>query len=164
MVSGSLGPIAITAAAWLVGCGAAAGHDPSVAAAQLRVPAKDSFSGRVVQGSGRFAGDRGSVKVLLEPGGGLSVRRVTVAVTGALAGSLEGKLTERAGLPDVGRTFTITGSGDVNPLGRVTAAGTVTGVGNARFGRETLRLTLTGAAGSVVISAASGQVPAFTSP
>ena len=164
MVSGSLGPIAITAAAWLVGCGAAVDHDPSAAAAQLHVPAKDSFSGRVIQGSGRLAGDRGNVKILLQPGAGVSVRRVTVIVTGVAAGTLKGRLTERGGLPDVGRTFALTGSGDVKPLGRVTAAGTVSGVGNARFGHETLRLTLNGAGGSVVMSATSAQVPAFTSP
>jgi hypothetical protein len=157
------GAIAITFAAWLVGCGAAANHDPSAAGAQLRVPAKDSFSGRV-QGSGHFAGDRGNIKVVLQPGAGVSVRRVVITVTGVLAGALKGRLTGRAGLPDVGRTFAVTGSGDVKPLGHVTAAGTVTGVGNARFGHETLRLTLRAAGGSLVMSAASGQVPAFTSP
>jgi hypothetical protein len=158
------GGLAITVAAWLVGCGAATSHDPSAAGAQLHVPAKDSFSGRVAQGSGRLAGDRGNIKVRLQPGAGVSVRRVVITVTGVLAGALKGKLTQRAGLPDVGRTFAVTGSGNVKRLGHVTAAGTVTGVGNARFGHETLRVTLDAAGGSLVMSATSGQVPAFTSP
>jgi hypothetical protein len=159
-------PIALALAAGLVACGSAHNPDPSAASPPVlvHVPAKDSFSGRVVQGSGRFARDRGNVKVLLQPGAGVSVRRVTVTMTGVVAGALTGKLTQRAGLPDVGRTFAVTGSGDVKPLGHVTAAGTVTGVGNARFGYETLRLTLHAAGGSVVISATSGQVPAFSSP
>jgi hypothetical protein len=179
-------PIALALAAGLVACGSARSPDPSAATPRspdpsaasppvlVPVPAKDSFSGQITAATGRFGGDHGNVKVHLQPGSGVTVRTVTVTFAAAscrvqhrclqLGGKLTGKLTQQAGIPDVGRTFSLTARGIVKPLGRVTALGTVTGVGNVRYGHESLRLTLKGTSGTVVVSASSPQVPSFTSP
>jgi hypothetical protein len=116
------------------------------------------------------------LKVLLAPGAGpaAGVRRLGITLTGSrcpgkprcllLAGELAGRIVEARTIPDRGRAFSISASGVINPLGHVSAIGVVTGVGNARFGREALRLTLSGGGGSVMLSGQSAQLPGFSSP
>ena len=172
------GTFAIAVAAWLVGCGGALNQGPTSASALgspgLPVPPNDSFAGQIAGATARLTGDHDDVKIALQPGSGVGVRRLTIAFTRStcpaqrpcllLAGELKGKIAQQPGIPDRGRTFSIAANGDIKPLGRVSATGAVTGVGNARFGRESLRLTLKSSAGTVVLTAQTAELPAFSSP
>jgi hypothetical protein len=78
---------------------------------------------------------------------------------------LSGTISARPStIPDLGKRFGLAGTGTLGPLGRVSAAGAVTGVGFIRFGRETLTLDLRMKLGSVTIHALSPKLPGFTSP
>lgn len=171
-------PATVALATCLAGCVGVGHHDSSAArglgSRPLHVPLKDSFAGRISGATGRLIGDQDTLKIELQPGMGVSLRPVTLTLMGStcrakrrcllLSGALKGKIAEEPGIPDRGRTFSISASGVAKPLARVSVVGTVTGVGNARFGHESLRLILTSNAGSVVLSATSAQVAAFTSP
>ncbi|HWC85464.1 MAG TPA: hypothetical protein VG388_02925 [Solirubrobacteraceae bacterium] len=166
--------LAVSLAACAGGGGRTASTATALASPQGRLALRDVFVGRASGASGRVRGDKGKVTVELRPGRGQRVRGVTVTFTAPscpaqrrclrLAGVLTGKLAEAHGIPDVGRSFAVSARGAITPLASVSAAGTATGVGNVRFGHESLRLTLTSRLGSVLVSAASAQVPAFTSP
>jgi hypothetical protein len=172
------GSLALAFAAWIAGCGGVLKHDPTSASALgsqgLAVAPNDSFAAQLAAATGRLTGDHDDVKIALQPGGGVGVRRLTVTLTRStchaqrrcllLAGELKGKIAQQPGIPDRGRTFSIAANGDVKPLGGVSAIGTVTGVGNARFGRESLRLTLKSSTGTVVLTGQTAELPAFSSP
>jgi len=146
-----------------------------LAASMVVTPAKDTFTGKITAATGRFAGDRGLVKILLAPGSGQAVGHVGVTIRGtvcarkvacvALVGKLNGTLTPGPiKVPDVGRSFTVAATGTIKPLGRVSAKGTVHGTGFIANGHESLTLRLTGPGGTVTIAATSGPVSGFTSP
>jgi hypothetical protein len=169
------GSLGIAMAACLAGCGGGPRHDSgSASGPALQALPRDTFAAHV---SGAGAGLRGAqdrLQVELAPGTGTGARPLTVTLTRSscrghgrcllLAGRLAGTITAEPGVLDRGRTFAIAASGVVKQLAHVSATGTVTGVGNARVGRESLRLTLTSAAGSVVLSGQTVELPAFTSP
>jgi hypothetical protein len=145
------------------------------AAAASRVPARDAFSGSVTHGSGRYAGERGGVRVDLRPSGSGSARALRVVLspghcTGrerclSLSGTLTGKLAAvPSHIADAGRMFRIRARGSISSLGRVSAGGTVAGTGFTRAGRELLTLTLAGSRGSLTLTARSPLVRGFTSP
>jgi hypothetical protein len=138
--------------------------------------ARDRFAGTITSGTGRFAGDHGAVLVQVVPGpveGG--VQPVTVAIVPSPCPSgghclvLQGRVTGRmraAGepIPDAGITLRLSASGRVSPAGRVSATGTIHGTGFIARGHESLRLSISGRGGSVLIDALSGLVPGFTAP
>jgi hypothetical protein len=66
--------------------------------------------------------------------------------------------------PDVGRTLRVTAAGRIGPIGNAAVAGTIHTTGFIAHGRELLRFVLSGARGSVTISAVSALVLGFTSP
>jgi hypothetical protein len=149
----------------------AAAGSAVASAAGAKVSAKDRFAGRIVGAKGSFAGDRGTVVILLVPGANSTV---TVALSGhrcattrhclRLSGTATGTITERQSIPDVGRTFTIRASGIVTPLGATAQSGTGHGTGFILYGHEQLQLRLSAASGTVTIDAQTGRVPGFTSP
>ena len=136
----------------------------------------DSFAGQLSNATGRQAGAQDELQIVLAPGAGptAGVRRLGITLTRSrcsgkprcllLAGELAGRIVEARTIPDRGRAFSIVAVGVIKPLGRVSAIGVVTGVGNARFGRESLRLRLSGGSGSVVVSGQSARLPGFSSP
>jgi hypothetical protein len=139
------------------------------------VPPADSFSGHITFATGKFNGDRGRAAIVLEPGpSGAVTRQLTLVLDGRpcrevtqcvqLAGRLRGTLTARRTMPDVGSSFTIAASGLIQPLGQVSAVGSVHGTGFIDSARELLHLTLSTSSGSVALDAKSGEVPGFTSP
>jgi hypothetical protein len=84
----------------------------------------------------------------------------------SLHGQLSGSLTA-AGVrepADAGRSYALSASGHLPPLGVVTATGTVHGTGFIYHGVISMRLTLKAPGGTVKISAATGPMPGFTSP
>jgi len=136
---------------------------------------KDLFTGRITAATGKFAGDRDVVTIILAPGRGQATRHLTATITGAactgkphcvqLAGKLTGTITSGPiRVPDVGRSFAIAATGTIKPLGHVSATGTVQGTGFIANGHESLKLRLTRHGASITIDATSGQVPGFTSP
>ncbi len=153
---------------------AAAGVAKSAGAAR-----RDSFAGAVKGTGGSYSGDHGTVRALLLVGDGRggsdgASRGLVVRIRDRdcgesahcfeLTGKLTGKLTAEPSIPDAGQSFKVRVSGIVAPLGHVSVAGTVHGTGFIARGREQLRLTLTGSAGSVRIRARSKIVRGFTSP
>jgi hypothetical protein len=143
----------------------------ALAAGSGRVPAKDSFSGRLASASGRYQHDGGNVSFALHVAKSGNVR-ITLSGRSCshrancldLSGTLFGKLTRVPSNPDVGKSFLLSGVGTVKPLGSVSAGGDVHGTGSIVNGHETLRLTLTGSHGKVTVNAHSPLVPGFTSP
>jgi hypothetical protein len=135
----------------------------------------DSFQTRIASATGRLSGHHGHVRIGLFPvASNSATRSLTMTLNPRvcrktkdcvrLRGTLNGSITRMPSIPDTGSAFTITAHGTVRPLGRVTASGTAHGMGNARFGHETIRLTLTGSGSTVTISGTSAQVPSFSSP
>jgi hypothetical protein len=139
-----------------------------------KVAAKDRFAGRIVSGTGSFAGDHGSVVILLARGRTTTSPSLTVTLRGRtcagtdhclrLSGTVAGTISERQTIPDVGRTFTIGASGTVGPLGATSVHGIGHGTGFILDGHEQLQLRLSAAGGTVSIAAQTGRVPGFTSP
>jgi hypothetical protein len=172
---------AATAALVASGCGSSAAT-PSVTktaapAATPRiphVPTRDRFTGTLSGGTGSLAGAGDVLEARLQAPGTNGTRRLTLWIlsTGCragsscahLSGSLRGQLTPVRTLPDIGRRYKITATGSLQPVGALTATGTVAGTGNIRSGVESLQLTLSGPRGSARLSARSSRVPAFTSP
>jgi hypothetical protein len=92
--------------------------------------------------------------------------RVTIALRGALSGTLRGRLVRQpGGIPDVGRSWAIIAAGRVRRLGgAVTARGTVTGTGNIRSGHERLTMTLAGSRRKATLTGRSRTVGPFAGP
>jgi hypothetical protein len=140
-----------------------------------RVPAKDKFAGSISKGTGAYAGDTGPAWIYLQPhssNSGTRAVKITIRPRACpsttrclrLTGTLNGTLTQVWGNPDAGRAYRLTATGTVAPLHAVTTTGQVHGTGFINGGREGMTVTLTGAHGSVELTAQSGQVPGFTSP
>jgi hypothetical protein len=136
---------------------------------------ENSFHGRITSATGRLAGHHGRVRIGFFPTASntdtrslrIAIRPRTCSVAKGcvrLRGTLNGSITRVQSIPDTGSQFTITAHGTVRPLGQVTASGTAHGTGNARFGYESVRLTLTGGGGAVTVTGTSGRVPGFSSP
>jgi hypothetical protein len=151
------------------------GGQGQAAGGSQSAPARDTFTGSIVSGTGAYSGHHGRVKIYLHPSGSGPQRPVQVVLRGAcaagngsctnLTGSLSGTL-KRSGrqLADAGEHFTLTGAGRVSPLGHATGRGTVQGTGFIARGHEIMELTLTTAHGSVTVQAMSGRVKGFQSP
>jgi hypothetical protein len=69
-----------------------------------------------------------------------------------LSGNARGHFQASPGNPDVGRTTTLSGAGDLAGMGHVTIAGSLTGIGNIASGHAGGTLTLTGAGGTVTLT------------
>lgn len=147
----------------------------AVGSTGLTVPAADSFSGHITLAAGEFTDERGQATILLEPDhSGAATPQLTLVLDGRrcgkakhcirLIGELTGTLIARPTIPDAGPSFTIDASGMIQPLGQVSATGSVRGTGFVVYGYERLHLTLSMPAGFVVLHARSGRVPGFTSP
>jgi hypothetical protein len=142
------------------------------------VPARDRFTGAIdtVMATGSYEGDNGKVKLHLVPTtSSRSPRRVAVVIASVpchhfqgclpLHGTLTGTMTlVPATIPDTGARATLDLSGQIAPMHKVTAHGTVQGTGFIYRGHETLTLTLTNRRGSVTVDARSALVPGFTMP
>lgn len=139
-------------------------------------PAKDTFHGAVAKATGGLSADRGDVTILLHVTQSTEAsRHLELALVGAacgtaphclrLTGTLAGTISARPGtIPDVGRHYELSVSGQSGTLGRVSGSGSVSGVGYIRQGHEGLTLTLAAKRGSLTINAVSPTVPGFTSP
>ncbi|TMK40088.1 MAG: hypothetical protein E6G56_08795 [Actinobacteria bacterium] len=149
-----------------------------------------TFSGRIVSGSGRYAGASGAVTVVVRSSvrrnpRGLPARfaivldvrcrrrgRARRAAAGARSSSalcLRGKLrgsAEQTGsrLPDVGLHYAIAAHGRVKPLGAVAARGSASGTGFIDRARMGMALRLSNRLGSVSLEAHSDLVSGFSSP
>lgn len=153
-----------------------AGTAVALGALRAKVPAKDSFSGRITAATGKFEFDRANVAVELAVAhSGYANRRLTLALRSPrcgnakhcvqLTGTLKGTLTtEPQKVPDVGSSFTVRAGGTIKTLGRVSATGSVHGTGFIYRGKETMRLRLDAHGGTITLDARSGLVPGFTSP
>jgi hypothetical protein len=135
-------------------------------------PPRDSFTGSVTGGSGRYAHASGRLTLSLRHGRG---NAVVVTVSGRPCGhtagclSLHGRLNGTivrtpASPPDTGAVSRLDVTGRAQPLGRATLTGTIHGTGFIAHGRETAQLALSGPRGRVSIAARSRVVPGFTSP
>ncbi len=138
-------------------------------------PARDSFTGTIISGTGTYSHARGRVRVNLHPRGSGRARPTRVVVIGLcgeaqqgcteLHGRLDGTLSAAgARVPDVGHGFNLAGAGRVSPLGQVTLRGGVSGTGFIARGHEEMRITLSSRSGSVTVQAISGPVKGFSSP
>lgn len=139
-------------------------------------PARDAFKGTVSAANGAYSGEDGTALIAIgAPALGPTVRHATFKVSGSrchstahcirLVGSFHGTITVTGPYnPDVGKQFTIAGSGTVNPLGHVEVTGTAHGTGFVAHGRESLQLRLDASRGSVTVTAQSGLVAGFSSP
>lgn len=125
--------------------------------------------------SGAYSGEGGRAQVSLYLGGSGASRPVSLVFRslpcqGApqcvqLDGVLSGRMMRRpGGIPDTGQSDSITASGRLTTLGRVTATGVSQGTGFIARGHELLELTLTSRSGRVTLRAMSGSVGTFSSP
>lgn len=139
------------------------------------VPPRDSFRGQIRSATGAYSGHTGRVVIYLHPTGKGPRRSVTVTFIGSscpggtscleLSGAVTGTLASATGhIPDVGHSYSLSGSGTVHPIGRAMIRGVVTGTGFIQHGQETLTLTVTGGSGSVTLAALSAPVGGFRSP
>jgi hypothetical protein len=150
-----------------------AGAAIAAPATHEQTPNRDRFTGVVSSASGRFAGDRGRVEVILRHTGG---RRITLSFSPLpcrrahhclrLSGRLRGTMSPSAhqGPPDTGSSLTLHTHGRLAPLGASKGTGTAYGTGFIRRGREALKLTLTADGDRLELVALSGEVRGFTSP
>ncbi len=171
-------PLTLLAATLVAACGSAsdASQHASTSAATPPPARGDAFKGTITAATGRLAGDRGHVAIVLAhaPVGSNASTSLTLSIRGTscaghpsclrLTGSLRGRMTLVHSLPDVGHRFEITARGTVKPLGHVTASGTAAGTGFIRSGHTGLNLTLRNATGTVTIEVQSGPVPGRTDP
>lgn len=138
-------------------------------------PARDSFTGTIVSGTGAFSRARGRVRVNLHPRGSGRARQTRVVVIGQcrassrrcieLSGAVSGMLSPAGPrLPDVGHGFSLSGTGRVAPLGHVTLRGSVAGTGFIAHGHELMRIRLSSRSGTVTVQGISGPVRGFTTP
>lgn len=152
-----IGAAVCVALAALLACGAG----PSVAIV-APIPAAGTFSGAITSATGRYAGAHGHVTirdadVVSHASGRLRIRgrpcrgaRHCLALSGQPVSSLKVKGHP---IPDAGSTFTVSGSGQVAPLGHVTLSGVLQVPGFVACGRQTMTLTLTGSRGQVKVTA-----------
>ncbi len=164
------GTCAVTAAVLSIGGPVAA------AALAAATPAKDTFTGRLANATGKLAHDHGDVAVLIHAVRSTgATRQLSLTIEGPtcgrrrhclrLLGVLKGTISVRpATIPDLGKRYTLLAGGHLDALGRVTATGEVVGVGFIKEGREALTLALRTDLGTVAISARSPEVPGFTTP
>ena len=82
----------------------------------------------------------------------------------ALNGTVSGSWTLNPGIPDVGSSQTLTGSGTVKPLGLVSANGTLHLTGFVAVGRATGTLTLANTLGSVTLQLTGTSQHGFSGP
>jgi hypothetical protein len=148
----------------------------STTAATAPAPRGDAFKGAITAATGRFAGERGDITIVLShpPRGGDSSTSLTLSILGAgcggrphcvsLNGRLSGRMTLLHSLPDVGHRFDIGARGTVTSLGPVEASGITAGTGFIRIGHTELNLTLQSASGTVTVEGLSGPVPGRTDP
>ena len=139
-------------------------------------PARDSFTGTILSGTGAYSHAHGRVTIHLHPRGSGTARLTRVVVIGqcgggtsqhctALDGAVSGRLTPAGPrLPDVGHGFKLSGAGRVTPLGHVTLRGAVSGTGFIAHGHERLTIMLSSSSGSVTVQAVRGPVKGFSSP
>jgi hypothetical protein len=125
-------------------------------------PAVGTFSGTITSGSGRYADGVGHVVIrdadvvshasgrLLISGRACHGARHCLSLSGQPRSSL--KLKGHP-IPDAGFTFTVSGAGQVTPLGAVTVRGVLQVPGFVACGRQTMTLTLTGRRGQVKVTA-----------
>jgi hypothetical protein len=160
------------------GAGSSGGSGPSSGAPSARdIPARDSFTGTITAGTGRYVHRRGTTAIYLHLGSrSTTVRSLDLALRGRackqaprclrLSGTVSGvlMLVSRHLPADIGRGFSVRAGGSVAPLGQVTLRGTGHGSGFIARGREQLRIVLKGANGTLTILAHSTRVRAFTSP
>lgn len=163
---------AASLAVGVIALGASAG----ATAEPATVPAKDSFSGSISSGTGRYKDDRGTASsYLVLSSSSNATRRLTLEIRGRpcgrskhclkLSGNLKGTLTAiPPQVADVGQSFTVNVRGRLKPLGPVSVKGTVHGTGFLIQGEETLSLTITAPGGQINLSAISPPVSGFTSP
>ncbi len=167
----------LVGATMLAACGAASSSvQQNRTTATTASPSRgDSFRGKITAATGRLAGERGDVRVVLAHAPrGKGSTSVTLSIIAAgcggqprclrLNGRLSGRMTPERSLPDVGHRFEIGARGAITPLGQVEASGTANGTGFIRSGHTGLNLTLHGASGTVTIEGQSGPVPSFSEP
>jgi hypothetical protein len=154
---------------------AAAAAAVSASASGVPVPPKDSFHGTITGATGSLRNDAGrvAIKVLTGTSTG-STESVRLKLSGRrcsstahclqLTGTVSGTMTRQSSIPDVGAAFSLSASGKVAPLGHVSVSGQVHGTGFIAHGHESMTLRLSGAGGTVKVTAQSGLVPGFTSP
>jgi hypothetical protein len=147
-----------------------------VAASATRVAAKDHFTGRITAASGALRGRGGQLSVDLNtPPSTAPHHRLALMFHAAgcanaahclkLSGIVHGTLSRESGrIPDAGSSFGVRATGQLRPLGKVSATGTVHGTGFIAQGYEQLQLSVTTPHGKLTVSARSGVVPGFTSP
>jgi hypothetical protein len=139
-------------------------------------PPRDTFMGSIISGAGAYA-DRHQavVKVFIHPHGSGERRLVRLVFASrcggsssgciSLNGTAQGRLTgSPRGVPDVGRSYSLSATGRIGSLGRVLIRGEVVGTGFISHAHELLKLTLTAMSGQVTIVAYSAMVKGFTSP
>lgn len=80
-----------------------------------------------------------------------------------LSGKITGAFTIPVSLPDVGRTYTITGSGTLSDIGSVSASGTFHGLGFIASGTATGDVTLTKGDSTLVLHAQGPVQAGFSS-
>ncbi len=163
----------------LAACGAAShsAHHGSTTVATAPPPRGDAFHGTITSATGRLAGERGDVGVVLSHpprSGGNPSTSLTISILGGgcgaqhhclhLSGRLSGRMAVQRSLPDVGHRFDISARGTVTPLGAVQASGTAAGTGFIRTGHTGINLTLRSASGTVTIEGQSGPLPGRTDP
>lgn len=80
----------------------------------------------------------------------------------ALNGTLQGTYTNTLANPDVGRSYVLSGSGNVRPLSAVEAQGTLTAPGFVAHGRTSGTLTLSDARGTITLRLMGGPQRGFS--
>jgi hypothetical protein len=81
----------------------------------------------------------------------------------ALNGTVHGSYTNTLSNPDAGRTYVLSGSGNVRPLRGVEAQGTLTAPGFVAHGRTSGTLILTDAHGTLTLRLRGGPQRGFSS-
>jgi hypothetical protein len=94
--------------------------------------------------------------------GGAAVVGVVKPHHVSLNGEIGGKFSLAPGIPDIGSSQTLTGSGTVSTLGHVTGSGILTTPGFIAWGRSTGMFKLSNANGSVTIQLTGPLTPGFS--
>src|SRR5947209_1346661 len=90
--------------------------------------------------------------------------QVAAAQAATLAGTIRGMYAFTSGIPDVGSTLRLSGSGRVQGLGPVRASGSVATTGFIASGHAGGTLTLSNPRGSVVLVLQGPTQPGFSPP
>ncbi len=147
------------------------GHNQNRAARPAaKVPRKDHFTGHVTSATGAYRSEHGRMILNVHlTRSGITVRVAPLACHRAehclrLAGTLRGTVKWLRTIPDTAPEARLKLRGNLDPLGTVTARGTVWGTGFIRFAHEGLVLTLSNKHGRVGLVAQIALVPGFTIP